>query len=83
MAPLVVLTHHAVVYDIPTAAAPEKAMANSKNVRLSDGLQTMIRTRRDGFVARKPHKFSAKFADVQRSTRREKTTKTGMVSKLL
>jgi hypothetical protein len=35
---LVVRIHHAVVYDMPTAAAPENAMANSKKVRVSDGL---------------------------------------------
>lgn len=35
---LVTRTHHAVVYDIPTAAAPEKAMAKSKILRVSSGL---------------------------------------------
>jgi hypothetical protein len=35
---LVVRIHHAVVYDMPTAAAPENAMANNKKVRVSDGL---------------------------------------------
>jgi hypothetical protein len=35
---LVVRTHHAVVYDIPTAAAPENAIANNKKFRESGGL---------------------------------------------
>lgn len=35
---LVVRTHHAVVYDIPTAAAPEKAIAKSRKLRVSGGL---------------------------------------------
>jgi len=30
---LVTRTHHAVVYDIPTAAAPEKAMAKRRKLR--------------------------------------------------
>ena len=35
---LVVRTHHAVVYDMPTAAAPENAIANSNTCRVSSGL---------------------------------------------
>ena len=35
---LVTRTHHAVVYEIPTAAAPENAMANSRKLRVSEGL---------------------------------------------
>ena len=30
--------HHAVVYEMPTAAAPEKAMANRSRLRVSGGL---------------------------------------------
>ena len=36
---LVVRTHHAVVYEIPTAAAPENAMANKRKLRVSSGLR--------------------------------------------
>jgi hypothetical protein len=35
---LVVLTHHAVVYEMPTAAAPENAIAKSKKLLVSSGL---------------------------------------------
>lgn len=35
---LVVRTHHAVVYDMPTAAAPENEIANSSTCRVSSGL---------------------------------------------
>ena len=35
---LVTLTHHAVVYEIPTAAAPENAIANKRKLRVSSGL---------------------------------------------
>lgn len=35
---LVARIHQAVVYDIPTAAAPEKAIAKSKKFRVSGGL---------------------------------------------
>lgn len=35
---LVVRTHHAVVYDMPTAAAPENAIAVNKKLRVSAGL---------------------------------------------
>ena len=37
---LVARIHHAVVYEIPTAAAPENAIAKSKKFRVSDGLST-------------------------------------------
>lgn len=44
---LVVRTHQAVVYEIPTAAAPENAMARSKKLRVSRGLQTLCIRIRD------------------------------------
>lgn len=37
---LVTRTHHAVVYEMPTAAAPEKAIANSRKFRVSSGLSS-------------------------------------------
>jgi len=40
---LVTRTHHAVVYEIPTAAAPENAMTNNRKLRVSEGLS-------DGFI---------------------------------
>ena len=39
---LVTRTHHAVVYEIPTAAAPEKAIAKRRKLRVSSGLKTTI-----------------------------------------
>lgn len=38
---LVARMHHAVVYEIPTAAAPENAIAKSKKFRVSDGLEIL------------------------------------------
>lgn len=35
---LVARMHHAVVYEIPTAAAPENAIANRRKSRVSGGL---------------------------------------------
>lgn len=40
---LVARIHHAVVYEIPTAAAPENAMANKRNPRVSGGAKNNIR----------------------------------------
>jgi hypothetical protein len=34
--------HHAVVYEMPTAAAPENAIANRRKVRVSAGLHIHI-----------------------------------------
>lgn len=62
---LVVRIHHAVVYDMPTAAAPENAMANRRKLRLSSG------------------KLRIRFSELQFSTKIEKTTRTGIDSKLL
>jgi hypothetical protein len=36
---LVSRMHHAVVYEMPTAAAPENAIANSNRLRFSGGLR--------------------------------------------
>ena len=41
---LVTRIHHAVVYDMPTAAAPEKAMANRRRLRVSGGLEKDVIT---------------------------------------
>lgn len=46
---LVTRTHHAVVYDIPTAAAPENAIANKRKFRVSGGLfPTVLRGHKKG-----------------------------------
>lgn len=37
---LVARKHHAVVYEIPTAAAPENPMANKSTLRVPGGLST-------------------------------------------
>jgi hypothetical protein len=39
---LVTRTHHAVVYEIPTAAAPENAIAKSRKLRVSSGLNDWL-----------------------------------------
>lgn len=39
---LVVRTHHAVVYDMPTAAAPENPIAKRSTFRVSSGLGKVI-----------------------------------------
>ena len=39
---LVTRTHHAVVNEIPTAAAPENAMAKRRKLRVSGGLASQI-----------------------------------------
>jgi hypothetical protein len=77
----VVRTHHAVVYEIPTAAAPEKTIMASRKERLSTGLQSVLAT-----MAQQPratYKFTDKFSQVQFSTRSVATTRTGIERRLL
>ena len=66
---------------MPTAAAPEKAMATSKNFRVSGGLQTSQSL--FAMVVGRSYKFLVKFSDPQSSTIKEKMARTGMLSKLL
>jgi hypothetical protein len=44
---LVTRMHHAVVYDMPTAAAPENAMAKRRMPRVSGGLHRCPREKND------------------------------------
>jgi hypothetical protein len=39
---VVVRMHHAVEYEIHTAAAPEKAIANNKKFRVAGGLRKLL-----------------------------------------
>lgn len=80
---LVVRIHHAVEYEMKTAAAPEKAMANNKNPRDSAGLKdgkVRLGLRR---LRNRAYKFKFRFSDPQSSKRTEATIKIGMHSKLL
>lgn len=83
--------HQAVVYEMKTAAAPEKHMANNKNERPSAGLQgekrvsfpfTSLRYTHSTFGPL-THKFKFKFSAPQSSTTTEATMSTGMHNKLL
>lgn len=93
----VVRMHQAVVYEMKTAAAPEKHMANNKNERPSAGLQGEKRVSYPSTVSccTNPtlplspllmpltHKFRFKFSAPQSSTTTEATMSTGMHNKLL
>lgn len=83
---LVVRTHQAVVYDIPTAAAPENAIANRSKYRVSSGLDESVRLlacRMGLEAARCAYKLRVRFTARQSSKMIENTTSTGIDSKLL
>jgi hypothetical protein len=80
--------HQAVVYEMKTAAAPEKHMANNKNDRPSGGLRAdhTVNNELRGMIAHRSshtHKFSSKFSTPQSSMRTEAMMRTGIHSKLL
>jgi len=80
--------HQAVVYEMKTAAAPEKHMANNKNDRPSGGLRADYSINNNprrmiAYRSSHTHKFSSKFSKPQSSIRTEATMRTGIHNKLL
>ena len=83
--------HHAVEYEMKTAAAPEKAIAKSRVPRLSAGLRVVRTT--NGSASRThsrkdrsacwTDKFRASDSDPQSSKMMDATTRMGMESRLL
>lgn len=73
--------HHAVVYEMPTAAAPENAMAKRSRPRVSGGLCTREQKQSDG--GKGTYKFRSKLLDPQSSITKENTSRTGIDSRLL
>lgn len=80
-----VRTHHAVEYEMNTATAPEKTIAERRNDRFSAGLKVSTCAVAVDGSGRKvgTHKFLAKLADDQSSTKREKMMRTGIERRLL
>ena len=74
---LVARMHHAVVYEMKTAAAPEKAIAKIRKFRPSAGLQGQR------IVRAVTHKFWPRLSTDQSSSKSEKRTRTGTLSALL
>jgi len=75
---LVARMHHAVVYEMKTAAAPENAMAKSRNPRPSAGL-----TCQSVSGSLTTHKFWLRLSADQSSSSSEKMTSTGTLRALL
>lgn len=84
---LVARIHHAVVYEMPTAAAPENAIAKSRKFLVASGLSTRHQTiSTDDPHIQEPqhaHKFLFKFSVPQSSATIENAARTGMLSRLL
>ena len=80
---LVVRTHHAVVYEMPTAAAPEKAIAINKKFRVAGGLDICQCHPEPLSEPIYTYKLRCKFSVPQSSAMMEKTARTGILSKLL
>ena len=83
---LVTRTHHAVVYEMPTAAAPENAIAKSKKFRVSSGLPNIKRVSASDAtptIAYATYKLRTRFAALQSSAISEKIARTGIDRRLL
>jgi hypothetical protein len=80
---LVTRIHQAVVYEMPTAAAPEKAMVINKNVRVSEGLKDRVHISVRSQVRCFTYKLRLRFSVPQSSMTIEQMVKIGIHNKLL
>jgi hypothetical protein len=68
--------------EIPTAAAPENAMADRRRLRVSGGLRANQSGSSIATRGAKTYKLRVRFCELQSSTRTEKTARTGIDRRL-